>query len=313
MRKPRKRRVSRRAWLVHRLEYLGLRLAAAMIRALPIATSAAICGKIWRYAALFNVRHRRVLANLELALPGLEPAECKRIASAQWENLGRVFAETFQIDRIAADPDRVSLVLDPALEARLAEHEGGVSFVSAHMANWEVTGFAAMRLRNVAGLYQRLSNPVADRYLAGLRLNAFPGGVFSKGRRTPARIMRWVRAGNGSAMLGDTYERRGIEATFFGIETRVNPFPAMLARRMNVPLVAATTTRLSGSRFRVEAVQLAVPQTEDVTADVAAATQAVLDHFETAIRQRPEEWMWVLNVWRRALKKKNIVPEQVGP
>lgn len=300
----------RRTWPVRirdRAEYLGLRATAAAMRTLPVETGAFLMGWLWRHAAPLTIRHKRVLANLAIALPELEPAQRLRIASDQWDNLGRVFAESFQIDRIAADPERVSLDIAPELAERLERSPTGISIVSAHTGNWEVCALPGRRFREVAGLYQQLSNPLSDRYVAGLRRTAFPGGLFTKGHRTPGEILRWVRAGNAAAMLADGFERHGIDATFFGLPTRINPFPAMVARRLDVPLVLALAERLPGSRFRVVATEIPVPRTADASADVATATQAILDRYEEWIRARPGQWMWVLNVWRKALKRRDIV------
>ena len=56
--------------------------------------------------------------------------------------------------------------------------------------------------------------------------------------------------------------------------------------------------RLPGSRFVVEAVEVPVQVTDDPQADAEAATQAIQDHFEAWIRDRPGEWMWGQDRWR---------------
>jgi KDO2-lipid IV(A) lauroyltransferase len=147
------------------------------------------------------------------------------------------------------------------------------------------------------GLYQKLANPLSDAFVAGLRRKIYDGGLLSKTADAPGRVMRWVRDGNAVAMLADHRESRGIEVRALGQETRATPFPAMVARRMGVPLIAARAVRLPHCRFRVEAVEIEVPHSADVASDVAAATQAIQDRFDGWIRERPGEWMWVQNRW----------------
>jgi KDO2-lipid IV(A) lauroyltransferase len=101
-------------------------------------------------------------------------------------------------------------------------------------------------------------------------------------------------------MLVDHREARGVEAIMFGLPALANPFPAMVARRLGVPLVAGRAVRLPGSRFRIEATEIPVPVTNHVRADVLAATQAIQDQFEAWIRERPGEWMWIQDRWREA-------------
>ncbi len=126
----------------------------------------------------------------------------------------------------------------------------------------------------------------------------FNGGLFTKGLKTPGRIMEWLRDGNAIGMLVDSREGRGIPVTAFGRPTLANPFPAMVARRLGIPLIAGRPSRLPGSRFRLELVEIPVPVTDDPKADVAAATQALTDQLDAWIRERPGEWMWVQNRWR---------------
>jgi len=73
-----------------------------------------------------------------------------------------------------------------------------------------------------------------------------------------------------------------------------------VARRLGVPLIAGRALRMPGSRFTVELVEIAVPVSDNAPADVAAATQSLQEQFETWIRDRPGEWMWVQDRWREA-------------
>ena len=57
--------------------------------------------------APYDRRHQRALDNLAIAFPEKSLAEREAIALGMWENLGRVMAETMQIDRIIADPERI--------------------------------------------------------------------------------------------------------------------------------------------------------------------------------------------------------------
>ncbi len=280
-----------------RIEYAAMRILAALLRILPLSVGSALVGAAWRAVGPFTNRHQRALRNVELALPDLDPTERKQIAAQQWDNLGRTFAESFLIDRIVADPRRHELVVSPELDARL-RGPGGFIGTSMHAANWELAAFPLRRYRAVAGLYQELSNPLADAYVATLRRHVFNGGLFTKGLKTPGRITQWLRDGNAIGMLVDSREGRGIPVTAFGRPTLANPFPAMVARRLGIPLIAGRPSRLPGSRFRLELVEIAVPVTDDPKADVAAATQALTDQLDAWIRERPGEWMWVQNRWR---------------
>lgn len=282
-----------RVLLRHRLEFAVLRLVEFGLRALPIEAGAALTGVVWRLAGPLTRWQKRVSLNLANALPGLGEAERRRISSEQWDNLGRTVAEALMIDRLIADPGRVELAISAELEARLRE-SGGQVFVSLHSGNWELAALPARRFRPVAGIYQRMSNPLSDRHIRALREHVFDGGVFPKGTDTLRRVTKWVRDGNAIGMLADQRESRGIPVTLFGMPALANPFPAILARRLGVVLVAGRCIRLPGSRFRVEAVEIPLRDGDDAQ----ATSQALQDQFEAWIRDRPGEWMWTQDRWR---------------
>jgi KDO2-lipid IV(A) lauroyltransferase len=279
-----------------RLEYGLLRVLAFLLRAMPIEAGSWLFGKLLRVVGPLTARQQRAMDNLALAFPDMPKEEHRRIARQQWENLGRTFAESFSIDRIARAPDRIELAIADSLDERVRA-PGGFVIAGMHAANWEIAVLTARPYRSVAGLYQRLTNPLADSFVRGLRAHVFDGGLLPKSRDTAARVMQWVRDGNAVAMLNDHLESRGIPVTMFGHRTLANPFPAMVARRLEVPLIAGRAIRLSGCRFRMEAVEIPVPRTADPQSDVQHATQAMQDCFEAWIRDRPGDWMWVQDRW----------------
>ena len=93
-----------------RVQSVALRLVVALVRIVPIDVGVKVSAKAWRLIARFDRRHQRALDNLAIAFPQKTPQERQAIALAMWENLGRVMAETMQIDRIVADPTRIEIV-----------------------------------------------------------------------------------------------------------------------------------------------------------------------------------------------------------
>lgn len=303
---------------VHVLEYAALRGIAALLRAMPLSAASWLMGKTWRLFAPLTHRHRRTMFNLGLAMPELTRWERRQIAADQWENLGRVFAEGFNMDRIVADPERVTVDQPQILEevTRRTRDCRGCVFVSLHMGNWEIIVAPLIGFYDVAGIYQRLKNPLAEQYVLSLRSELFAGGLYAKDPSTPAAVMRWVRDGNAVALLADHRQAGGEDATFFGQRTTATPFPAMLARRLGVPLIAARTVRTTGARFRIEVKEIRVPQTENAKQDVTEATQAIQDQFEIWIRDHPGQFMWIHDRWkdlrREAAQDRMMVVEDMS-
>jgi len=236
------------------------------------------------------------LDNLALAFPEKSPAEIRRMALGMWDNLGRTFAEFFHLDEIV-NSDRIQFE-GPELFEAVRARGGAMVACGLHMANWEITSQAAMRAgARPAGVYQKITNPLVDRYVAAVRAPFYPGGLMEKSSRTARTLLRYAREGGCAAFLADQREARGVDAEFFGRPASSATFPALIARTIGAPLYVCRAKRLDGARFSLRFEQVAVPQTADREADVAAATRAVQSTFERMIREAPEQWMWGHRRW----------------
>jgi KDO2-lipid IV(A) lauroyltransferase len=295
--------------LQQRAEYLALRLLAAVVRAMPLEVGADVSGRLWRLLAPLNRRHKRALANLAIAFPEKTPREREAIARAMWENLGRVMAETMQIDRIIAEPDRIKLT--PVTErvfARYKNKMGSAIGVTLHMGNWELAAWPmTVAGNNPAAVYRSVNNPYVDRYLRGLRRNLYPGGLLGKGRingsreegqRTARLITDYVRQGGRLGLVCDLYDRTGLPVPFFGQPAPSVTIAGMIARRVGARIWLSRCLRVGKqSRFTIELKELKVPRGPNPADDVKWVTAAMQLQFEAWIRETPEQWMWSNRRW----------------
>jgi Kdo2-lipid IVA lauroyltransferase/acyltransferase len=282
-----------------RLEYWGFLAIAGLARAMPLDLASTVSGRLWRAIAPWLRRHKRAQANLQVSMPSLSADQQEAILAEMWEVLGRTVAEAFHLDDIAADADRVRVELSPEVKAIFSCGTGCV-LASMHSGNWELAALAAARSGlQVAGVYQKIKNPLVDRAVTGMRAHFYPLGLFSKGHDTVMKLMRIVRGGGSLAVMADLREHKGIDAPFFGRPAPSTPFPALMARAIGVPLVAGRVLRTDGARFVVTAEIVPVPRTHDRDADVRQATEALQAVFERWIREAPGQWMWGHRRWAR--------------
>ncbi|THD43206.1 MAG: lauroyl acyltransferase [Bradyrhizobium sp.] len=278
-----------------RIEYGVFRLVAALAAALPLEVASSLSGRLWRLIAPRLSRHRRALDNLALAFPDMSLAERQRVALAMWDNLGRTFAEFVHMKQIMAE-QRVTLEPLDKFEA-VAK---GPPFIvcTLHLGNWELASQAALHFGlPLAGVYQKLTNPLVNRWTYEQRRSAYPGGLFDKSPATSRALVKLVKSGGYAAFVADLREGRGIQVPFFGRPARSNPFPAALARMTGMPLYAVCVTRTKGAHFVMSIEPVAVPTSGDRDADVLAATAALQARFEAFVRQAPEQWMWAHRRW----------------
>ena len=292
--------------LRYRLEYLGLRFLIGMVRLLPLDIAATISGKAWRVIAPFNRRHKRALSNLAIAFPEKSLEERERIARAAWENLGRVMVETMNIDRILKEPARLH-VTNGHWIGRYKDKMGPALIVTMHMGNWEIGMWPVMLAgARPAGVYRQVKNPYVDRYLRRQRQALYPGGLFGRGRaptndethKTARLIMDYVRQGGRLGFISDLYDAQGIAVPFFGYPAKSMPIAAMIARRVGARIWIGRCIRI-GNRacFDVNVNELRIPRTANQAEDIRSITAAIQRHFETWIRETPEQFMWSNRRW----------------
>ncbi|MEW5421872.1 lysophospholipid acyltransferase family protein [Amorphus sp. 3PC139-8] len=279
-----------------RLEYAGLRTLIAPLQAMSPDRASAVSGWLWRQFAPHTRRHARVREHIAAAFPELAASERDRIALASWENLGRVFGEAVHVDRIAMDPERVELPDDIDHYRRLARK--GCVFVSLHLGNWELAAAPALgKDIAIAGTYQAIQNPLVERYVRSLREPIYRGGLFPKGHAAARQTIALAKSGGAVGFLADLRERRGIKLSFFDRPAYANPFPAAIARRADVPIVAGCLVRTKGVHFRLHVREVEQARSNDRDRDIVETTQAIHDLFEHWIRRFPEQWMWSHRKW----------------
>jgi len=302
-------RVSFARDLQFRLEYALLRAIVGLVRLLPLETAAATSAKAWRLLAprIDPKRHARALDNLAIAFPEKPEAERLEICMAHWENLGRVMAETMQIDRLIEDPTRIRIVSD-RLFSRYKDKLGPAIGVSLHMGNWELSIWPFVEARaNPAAVYRTVNNPYIDRYLRWQRRNLYPGGLFGRGKvegehgddQKTARILTdFVRRGGRLGLVCDLYDRKGLAVPFFGADAKTQAIGAMIGRRVGSRIWMSCCKRIgTSSRFEIEIKELRVPRTRNIGEDVRWIMVEMQKQFEAWVREAPEQWMWGNRRW----------------
>lgn len=235
--------------------------------------------------------------NLREAFPDKNEQELGEITNGMWDNLGRTTVEGLLIDKFQREASDFELQDDFYDVEGLLKEKGGV-VVSLHSGNWELGGvLASQNGHELASVYQRISNPLADAYIRRQRASVFKGGMHVKGENAGRRLMAWVESGKVVAIMADLRESRGIDVDFFGRVAPSSIFPARLARENQVPLLAARFVRVDGLKFKVTMKQIDYPVSDDLQNDLVKTTHLIQHQFEEWIRECPEQWMWAHKRW----------------
>jgi len=291
----------RRPWaqdLLWRAEALGFDLFIGVVRLLGVDAASAFGGWLGRTVGPLSGAHKVAVRNLKLAFPDKDEAWRAAMLKAQWDGLGRTFAEFPLMDKILPSTGRVEVVNQERL-FQIAADKVPVVFVSGHLSNWEVMPAAIVDSGVVCEMtYRAANNPYVDerikasRFRYGVRLFAPKGGDGAR------ELLEGMKQGKSVALMNDQKFNTGVEGLFFGHPVRTAPGPSRLAIRFGTVLQPMSVQRVKGARFRAvvhDPIQL--PNTGDRTADIEAGVKLVNAFMEERIRERPEEWFWVHRRW----------------
>lgn len=290
---------------------------SAALRKLTWASEAAALAIVWWFSARLasdraSAAGRRLLKalgprlpktqimlrNLALAFPEKSAAQLGDIVRDVWGNAGAVMAEYPHLNRICGSESdqRIEVVTKVDLAA-LRETKQAV-FVSAHLANWEVSA-AAMVLRGIPldVVYTPLQNPWLDRMVLRRRQSLGCGLI---GRDGGVRqIMRQLGGGSSVGLIVDQRVDSGEPLPLFGLNKLTTVVPARLALRFRCDLIPVRVERLSGARFRVTVHEPIQPD-PSATTDAEKITQMmgkINILFESWIREQPGEWLCTKRRW----------------
>jgi KDO2-lipid IV(A) lauroyltransferase len=283
--------------LRYRLEFAFFWPIATLATLLPLELCATWSAWCWRQLGRFNSRQRRAATQLAQSLPELSAAQREAILAEMWDNLGRVFAETFHLDEFIADPTRYQMAREAELQEFIAGRKRFI-IVSLHSANWELAALGPLRAGlRIAGIYRAIKNPYVDAFVTRLRSPLYPAALLTKSRDTTRRFIKLMREGITVAMMSDLREASGVEVPFFGRPAPSTSFPALLAVAHDLPILAVRTKRLPRSHFGFDWRVLEPIRSDSREENVRATTALIQGCFESWVRERPGEWMWVHRRW----------------
>lgn len=284
------------------LRYLAVRAAIGLVRRVPLRFAQRIGRGFGTLAfAVAAGERRKMLASLAQAFPEATDAQRRQLARDSFRHLGTMAFEMVCVAQLA--PALEDWVEWPdadqeALRSALAQGKG-VVFVTGHIGNWELLGW---RIAKVAPLYAVGKSPPDERLgeqIAQLRAD---GGIQSIWRGDPSAARKLLGAlkGNGVlCMLIDQDTRvQNVFVPFFGRLAATPRSAADFALRTGAAAMVGYIHKQPSGKYRLRTYPVEAPSTGDREADAVALTAAFSRELEQAIRQAPEQWVWMHQRWK---------------
>jgi KDO2-lipid IV(A) lauroyltransferase len=285
-----------------------LRALARLVSLLPLRAALALGTAAGRLAwPLARRTRRQMLDTLAVAFPDRSPPEREAIARRSLVHLAWLAAEVVTVRRWAAGlTGYVSFAGEGERILREILGRGrGMVYVTGHVGNWELMArrVAAAGIPN-AVIAKAGHDPAVNALMGSLRAE---GGVTTLWREDPGTgraMIRTFKEGKALGLLIDQDTRvQGFFVPFFGRPAFTPRAAGDLALRFRAPVVVAWSRRRGdrpGDGHEVCVVEVPYDaQAADREAESLRLTAACTALLEGAIRERPEEWVWMHQRWKR--------------
>ena len=250
--------------------------------------------------ALLPGRRRIALRNLERAFPELSADERGRLCRRFHRHLGLTIVELCAVvGRPLPDIlQQITIEGTAHLAAVMASH-GRALVLTAHLGNWELLAMASGLIGyRLATVVRPLDAPLLDAFVQRLRERA--GVELIPKRRAIRPVLAALARGDLVAILLDqnTTRAEAVFVPFFGMAASTSRSLAVLALRTGAPIVPVFIRRQRWGRHRVTiGAPLPAPVKTGPDAVVELTARCTMA-IEAAIRETPDQWLWVHDRWR---------------
>lgn len=280
-----------------------LRMLLAIVDVVPLAVAEGLARFL---SDVFFVAHseRRAIAiaNIKRADIAVNDAHVRRIARESTRHLALLVVESIKSKRFFNESnwrDKIELDIPDETMTLLQEEGRGVLLVSGHLGSWEVAAQLLSYLKPVTAITRNMKNPYSNKFMlkrkSRKRLTLTP-----KHSADGARFLNVLKNGEMLALLNDQYaSEKGMEVQFFGEPAQSHTAVALLHFITKVPICFGYCVRTGRMSFKFKILK---PLMHKPTGDRKADTRAVLEilnrWLEDAIREYPEQYLWLHRRWK---------------
>ncbi|MGI8924722.1 MAG: lysophospholipid acyltransferase family protein [Fimbriimonadales bacterium] len=280
---------------------VALRGVAVIVRALPERFAGTFGRRLGRLIFRGSRKYReRTLANLRMAFPEWSDERVRQTAVAVFEHFGRTAVGFFRVDRLSDQQIADSVKFEGLEHVKSAIDKGkGVLVITAHFGDWERMAQAFTLRGYKISVVARDTNEERTTQMINAVRNRHGVEVFSRGKAA-REILRRLTKNEIVGILTDQNTRE-ILVPFFGLPAGTNEAPAAIHLRTGCPVITAFCEETGPGEYRAIAEPLDMPvPSGDKRADILAIMTKVNERIESAIRRRPEQWLWMHDRWRWA-------------
>jgi len=252
---------------------------------------------------IFDKKHRRIIrVNLDLAYEDkMSEKEKERITKECYKNLVHYMADFIKNQGISKEElaKKVTFKNEHILKDAMKKYKH-IILITAHYGNWELIPLSlAAFFAPLTGVGRVLDTKALNKILQKNR-EQFDIKMLDKEGAMKGMI-KTLKSGRLLGLLVDqnTADKEGVLIEFFGKKARQTHSTALLARKMDAPIIPAFITTNDRKKFLITFYDpIYTAKTADSEKDIIDSTQKQAAAIEKAIRQKPDEWFWFHKRWK---------------
>lgn len=255
------------------------------------------------YFLYYVVRLRKdiVQKNLRIAFPELNEKELNKLVFENLRSSLITFIEVLTLPKFDKE-EFEKLFLPTDLKEFLAGYtkEKGALLLTGHFGNWEYAAVWVGLSLNVQlnVLIKPMRNPYATELLRKNRTKF--GNVEIPVGSSVKELLHKIKLNEVVGIVADQRGRKeGTRVKFFGRDTAVYTGSALMAIKTNVPVIFIIVVRDENYKYKTIYEEIKYDDLEGTTDEkVVALTQRYFSVLEKHIRDYPDQWFWMHNIWK---------------
>jgi len=278
-------------------EFLIIILLFIIFKILGFKLASSLGGLIGKFFGPFFRSEKKIISNINKALPEIEEKNAKSIVKKMWENYGRILSEYIFIKNFRNSKYKDLLTIEgQKILDELKQSRKPVVFISGHFNNFELM---AMQIEksgiNLAAIYRPLNNIFLNKIMENIRTKYICRKQIKKGKSGTRELLELFKKNYSIALMIDQRVSEGIKSDFFNQKASTTTIPAQLVKKFGCKVVPIYIERKNGIYFKIT---INEPITFNKETTIDEITLNLNKWLEKMILINPSQWIWTHGRWK---------------
>jgi KDO2-lipid IV(A) lauroyltransferase len=268
---------------------------------LPLQSALSIGrGMGWIYGSLIRYHRQDAINALRDSLPEKSEKERRYILESMYRNLGMNIVEEFRLPHITEEELQRIIRWEGEQNARTVLAAGkGMIVLSAHVGNWDILCTIAPKFDFPATIITKnIKNESLNRFWMESRSRF--GLKFVPAHNSYRQCLAALRKNEivGFILDQNMINTEGIFVDFFGKPACTSPGLAYMAAQSGAAVVPVFIVRGDNGVHTVKMLPAIPPPPDRKPGTISDYTQRYTKVIESAVREHPDQWIWIHRRWR---------------